>query len=139
MQSITHPDDWERGEMHTLGHRLADAYRMEQRYIRRDQSVMWAAHVGDGDGRRTRAAALAITHIEDITEQRHSAERLEWAATHDELTGLPNRFRFLDQLARFLETQRAGRRRGDVHRPRQLQGHQRQPRARRRRRAAAGR
>ena len=106
MQSITHPDDWQRGETHTAG-MSADSYHMEQRYIRNDQSVMWArawvSVMDDGEGR-----SLAITHIEDITEQRHSAERLEWAATHDELTRLPNRFRFLDQLARFLETSEPG-------------------------------
>ena len=106
MQSITHPDDWHRGETHTAGI-SADSYHMEQRYIRKDQSVMWArawvSVMDDGGGR-----SLAITHIEDITEQRHSAERLEWAATHDELTRLPNRFRFLDQLARFLETSEPG-------------------------------
>ena len=106
MKSITHPDDWGRGETHTAGI-AADSYHMEQRYIRKDQSMMWArawvSVMDDGDGR-----SLAITHIEDITEQRHSAERLEWAATHDELTRLPNRFRFLDQLARFLETSEPG-------------------------------
>ena len=106
MQSITHPDDWTRGETHTTGF-AADAYHMERRYIRRDQSVLWARTwvtvMDDGEG-----SNLAITHIEDITEQRHSAERLEWAATHDELTRLPNRFRFLDQLARFLETSEPG-------------------------------
>ena len=106
MQSITHPDDWERGETHTVGI-SADSYHMERRYIRRDQSVMWArtwvSVMDDGEG-----SNLSITHIEDITEQRHSAERLEWAATHDELTRLPNRFRFLDQLARFLETSQPG-------------------------------
>jgi diguanylate cyclase (GGDEF)-like protein/PAS domain S-box-containing protein len=106
MQTITHPDDWQRGATHTAGI-AADSYHMEQRYIRKDRSVMWArawvSVMDDGDGR-----SLAITHIEDITEQRHSAERLEWAATHDELTGLPNRFRFLNQLARFLETSEPG-------------------------------
>ncbi|MGZ6950209.1 MAG: PAS domain S-box protein, partial [Ilumatobacteraceae bacterium] len=106
MQSITHPDDWDRGEIQTLGV-AADSYHMERRYIRSDQSVMWArtwvSVMDGGDG-----SNLSITHIEDITEQRHSAERLEWAATHDELTRLPNRFRFLDQLARFLETSQPG-------------------------------
>ncbi|HEY7626244.1 MAG TPA: EAL domain-containing protein, partial [Ilumatobacteraceae bacterium] len=106
MQAITHPDDWQRGETHTVG-LAADSYHMERRYIRSDHSVMWARTwvtvMDDGDG-----GNLAITHIEDITEQRHSAERLEWAATHDELTRLPNRFRFLDQLARFLENSEPG-------------------------------
>ncbi|MDP9464231.1 MAG: PAS domain S-box protein, partial [Actinomycetota bacterium] len=106
MQAITHTEDWQRGETHTAGI-AADSYHMERRYIRSDQSVMWArtwvSVMDDGEGR-----SLAITHIEDITEQRHSAERLEWAATHDELTRLPNRFRFLDQLARFLETSEPG-------------------------------
>jgi len=101
-QSITHPDDWHRAELQT-----ADSYHMEQRYIRKDKSVMWArtwvSVMDDGD-----SSNLAITHIEDITEQRHSAERLEWAATHDQLTRLPNRFRFLEQLARFLETSQPG-------------------------------
>lgn len=106
MEAITHPDDWERGETHTTGV-ASDSYHMERRYIRNDQSVMWArtwvSVMDDGDGR-----SLAIAHIEDITEQRHSAEQLEWAATHDELTRLPNRFRFLDQLARFLEISEPG-------------------------------
>jgi diguanylate cyclase (GGDEF)-like protein/PAS domain S-box-containing protein len=105
-QSITHPDDWQRGGSRTAG-MGAESYHMEQRYIRKDKSVMWArawvSVMDDGDGR-----GLAITHIEDITEQRHSAERLEWAATHDQLTRLPNRFRFLEQLARFLETSEPG-------------------------------
>ena len=103
MPSLTHPDDWTRNDQGEP----SESYRMECRYLRHDQSVMWArtwvSIMDDTDGSK-----LAITHIEDITEQRHSAERLEWAATHDELTRLPNRFRFLDQLARFLENSEPG-------------------------------
>lgn len=57
----------------------------------------------DGEG-----GSLAIAHIEDVTEQRHNAERLEWAATHDGLTGLPNRFRFLERLGAYLESAEPG-------------------------------
>ncbi len=79
---------------------------------------------------------LAITHIEDVTEQRRTAERLQWAATHDDLTGLPNRTRADPPADAILDGagDRCGRR--AVHRPRQLQGRQRQPRSRHRRRAA---
>ena len=35
--------------------------------------------------------ALAITHIQDVTDQRRTAERLTHAATHDDLTDLANR------------------------------------------------
>ena len=38
MKSITHADDWGRGETHTAGI-AADSYHMEQRYIRKDQSM----------------------------------------------------------------------------------------------------
>lgn len=37
---------------------------------------------------------------EDITEQRHAAERIEHLACYDALTGLPNRIRFQDEFER---------------------------------------
>ena len=66
-------------------------------------------------------------------------EELSFLATHDAFTGLPNRTLILDRveqiLARSRRSQDAGG--GAVHRPRQLQGHQRHPRPQRRRRTAA--
>ncbi|MGI9054116.1 MAG: putative bifunctional diguanylate cyclase/phosphodiesterase [Ilumatobacteraceae bacterium] len=91
IRELTHPDD----RRDATGHRarlelgISDPYHLDQRYRRRDGEFVWA---------RTRVAvtedngvALAITHIEDVTEQRRTAERLQWAASHDDLTGLPNR------------------------------------------------
>jgi diguanylate cyclase (GGDEF)-like protein/PAS domain S-box-containing protein len=91
IREITHPDDLRAAAAHRarleLG--IADTYLVDQRYLRSDGEFVWA---------RTRVAvtedegvSLAITHIEDVTEQRRTAERLQWAATHDDLTGLPNR------------------------------------------------
>jgi diguanylate cyclase (GGDEF)-like protein/PAS domain S-box-containing protein len=109
VEEISHPDDWQHNE--SLHRRAADQeidnYRLEKRYVRGDGGVVWArtsvSILNDGDG-----GSLAIGHIEDVTEQRHNAERLEWAAAHDELTGLPNRFRFLERLGAFLETSQPG-------------------------------
>ncbi|MGI9645411.1 MAG: putative bifunctional diguanylate cyclase/phosphodiesterase, partial [Ilumatobacteraceae bacterium] len=48
--------------------------------------------------------SLAITHIQDITEQRMAAERLSHAATHDALTELPNRVSIVARLDELLAT-----------------------------------
>ena len=109
VEEISHPDDWQRKltpTRRTSDHE-ADNYRMERRYIRGDGGVVWArtwvSIMDDSDG-----GSLAIAHIEDVTEQRHNAERLEWAASHDGLTGLPNRFRFLERLGAYLESAEPG-------------------------------
>ncbi len=103
IRDITHPDDLraaaaERARIE-LG--IDDHYRIEQRYLRRDGEFIWAktqVSVTEEDG-----VSLAITHIEDITEARLAAARLSHAATHDSLTGLPNRASIVARLDELLE------------------------------------
>ena len=136
IREITHPDDLRAAASYRarleLG--IADTYLLDQRYLRSDGEFVWArtrVAVTEDDG-----VSLAITHIEDVTEQRRTAERLQWAATHDDLTGLPNRTELIARVDAMLAGRRGRRRRHAVHRPRQLQGRQRQPRPRHRRHAA---
>ena len=104
MREITHPDDLrtaaaERARIE-LG--IDHSYRAEQRYLRRDGEFIWTktqVSVIEEDG-----VSLAITHIEDITEQRMAAEKLSHAATHDSLTELPNRASIVARLDELLVT-----------------------------------
>ena len=102
IREITHPDDLRAAA--TLRARLelgiADTYLMEQRYLRSDGEFVWArtrVSVTEDEG-----VALAITHIEDVTDQRLAAERLTHAATHDDLTELPNRAALVERLDELL-------------------------------------
>ncbi len=114
---ITHPDDrvLDETRMDEIIRRHTPAlviggptsYSVDKRYLRRDGQVVWAhtsvSVMDDGAG-----GQLAIAHVQDITEQRRAAEHLQWAASHDELTGLPNRTHFLEQLRRRLDGAEVG-------------------------------
>lgn len=88
-QSITHPGDLA-ADMTGLRALLAgriDTHVIEKRYIRADGSETWAAStvslVHDEDG----IPEFFVAVLEDINARKHA----EAAATHDVLTGLPNR------------------------------------------------
>jgi diguanylate cyclase (GGDEF)-like protein/PAS domain S-box-containing protein len=107
VDDITHPADRNAPHLAVRDDRaVPGSFRMDKRYVRADGGVVWArtwvSLVDDGE------TTLVIAHIEDVGEQRLNEQRLEWAATHDEMTRLPNRVHFLDQLAHALETARPG-------------------------------
>ncbi len=108
MHRLTHVDDVsaaasQRAQLE-LG--IADTYSLEQRYLRSDDTYVWArtrVSVTEDDG-----VTLAITHIEDVTEQRRTAELLTYQATHDELTALPNRGTLVERLDALLANAQPG-------------------------------
>ena len=84
----------------------------EVRFVRRDGRLMWGRLVGrpvEPDN----PAAGTIWVIDDVSVLREQRERLEWASTHDSLTGLANRPAF----ERALDRQLADRRVGTPQRP----------------------
>ena len=101
---ITHPDDWiaNRQQLDRAVEGTTNSYQLDKRYVRADGGVVWArtsvSVMNDPVGK-----PMVIAHVEDITEQRRTAAHLQWAASHDELTGLPNRAHFLEQLRRRLD------------------------------------
>ncbi|MDH5716700.1 MAG: ABC transporter substrate-binding protein [Spirochaetia bacterium] len=52
---------------------------------------------------KTESGTLMIASIKDLTEQKKIEEKLTWKATHDPLTGLPNRALIQDRISNALE------------------------------------
>jgi diguanylate cyclase (GGDEF)-like protein/PAS domain S-box-containing protein len=101
-QDITHPDDLEADLEHV--HRLlageASEYTMEKRYISATGAIVWAllsvSLLRDDDGE----ALHFVSHVVDITERKEMEDHLRTLATHDGLTGIWNRRRFEEEVAR---------------------------------------
>jgi diguanylate cyclase (GGDEF)-like protein/PAS domain S-box-containing protein len=98
---MTHPSDpprmWQlyadmmRGEV--------DHVRLEKAYYRKDGGVVWtdltSSLVRDDAGR----PQFTVAMMTNMTERRDLQNRLRHQATHDPLTGLPNRTLFTERLA----------------------------------------
>jgi diguanylate cyclase (GGDEF)-like protein/PAS domain S-box-containing protein len=89
-----------------------DHLRHEKAYYRKDGAQIWTdlvlSLVRDPQGRPRYVVAM----IEDITERHELQLRLHHQATHDPLTGLPNRTLFFERLTAALEADTAGTRLG---------------------------
>jgi diguanylate cyclase (GGDEF)-like protein/PAS domain S-box-containing protein len=101
LSDVTHPDD--RATADELVTRLATGEvatsRCEVRLLHADGHAVWVELsvnvIGDDDDR----PRFAVTQIDDVTEDRAEAERLNALALQDPLTGLANRLLLADRLA----------------------------------------
>ncbi len=84
----------------SLGRQRVDGIydRLDFRFIRRDGTELWTlisgAPILDAEG----AYAGSLAMLTDITERKAAEQNFAHAATHDGLTGLPNRVLFIDRL-----------------------------------------
>jgi diguanylate cyclase (GGDEF)-like protein len=83
----------------------------EKRYLRKDGEPVWVSVTGslarDEPGNPSHFVAM----IEDIGERKRADERIRHLATHDVLTGLPNRAGLHEHLEQALDAARRNRRR----------------------------
>jgi diguanylate cyclase (GGDEF)-like protein/PAS domain S-box-containing protein len=100
----SHPEDrphvWQLYRELVRGER--EHFRVEKPFFRNDGTVLWTnltvSLLRDADGKPQYQLAL----MEDTTERRLLNLRLRYEATHDALTGLPNRTLFFERLEKAL-------------------------------------
>ncbi len=84
--------------------------QMEQRYLHKSGKTVWASwsvsRVVDSKSEHPNL----IFQIQDITDKKLAQEKLQYEATHDALTKLPNRAFFLEKLENALDTVQVDRR-----------------------------
>ena len=96
VRQVSHPEDillTEKNRQRLMRGEI-DSFTAEKRYLRKDGAPMWAhlsvASRRSADGRRLHDISI----IEDITERKEAQSRVQYLATHDEMTGLANRTLF---------------------------------------------
>ena len=109
--SFVHPDDRERTANATasLSEGPADLVAFENRYRAKDRSWHWLSWTARSDGERIYGVAKDVTDRKQLEmEKERLLARFEAMARTDQLTGLPNRRAWDEELRRELERARRG-------------------------------
>ncbi|MEY4642283.1 MAG: hypothetical protein RLZZ227_2277 [Pseudomonadota bacterium] len=113
VRQISHPDDLAITDVARSGllSGALESFKCEKRYLRKDGVAIWVgltiATKRDAHG----SPLYDVSIIEDISARRKAEERIKYLATHDEMTGLPNRALFTQLVKHALESGRRYQRR----------------------------
>lgn len=78
----------------------------EQRYVHKTGKTVWASWSVSTTGEVKFERSNLIFQVQDITDKKLVEEKLQYDATHDALTKLPNRSFFMERLEKALEKAR---------------------------------
>jgi diguanylate cyclase (GGDEF)-like protein/PAS domain S-box-containing protein len=100
IHDVSHPDDvhltdGDRSRMHEG---VIDTLTVEKRYVRKNGTVIWVRITGAPRRANDESLLYDVAIVEDITVRKAAEDKVQYLATHDELTGLPNRTLFGDLL-----------------------------------------
>ena len=110
--STVHPEDRDRvAQVYRNALRNRKACKMEHRLQMPDGRIKWVSFQGLPDFEVKEAGEGYMVTIQDITERKLAEDRIQYLAYYDELTGLPNRNLFQENLSHALASARRHRRR----------------------------
>jgi diguanylate cyclase (GGDEF)-like protein/PAS domain S-box-containing protein len=81
-----------------------ESLKAEKRYLRKDGTTIWVRITSALRRSDTGVTLYDISVVEDISDRKVAEDRVEYLATHDELTRLPNRAMFGQMLEHAIES-----------------------------------
>ncbi len=108
-QAITLPDDLGKTlvKIHELLSGKIASCQMEQRYIHKSGRIVWTSWSVSSANDSSSKQPNLIFQLQDITDRKSAEQKLQHEATHDVLTGLPNRLYFMNKLTAALDRTRS--------------------------------
>lgn len=91
-------------KIHELAVGRINTCQMELRFLHKNGKTVWTLWCVSSASEHNTEGSNLIFQIQDITDKKISEQKLLHEATHDPLTGLPNRALFLDRLTAALQS-----------------------------------
>jgi diguanylate cyclase (GGDEF)-like protein/PAS domain S-box-containing protein len=116
VRQVSHPDDTSVTDNARSRLRAGEieSFKTEKRYLRKDGTTVWVGITVAAKRDSNGAILYDISIVEDISDRKRAEERVQYLATHDEMTNLPNRAMFLQLLTRAIESARRRNRKAAV-------------------------
>ncbi len=108
---ITHPEDLPK-DVHALQEMIdgvRDRFQTEKRYIHANGSVIWVSLSTTIVRGTSGQPSYLLSQMQDISERKQTEAALAHRASHDDLTGLPNRGMLEDRMVLAFNRQRRDR------------------------------